>query len=341
MDYTDLIITFASIIYEALPFIVLGVVLAGLLEEFLPQQLLARLIPRGKTLMVGAICLGGLLGLLFPMCECGIIAVMRRLLRKGIPLSVCVCYMLAGPIINLVVMMSTAVAFSATKDNVFGNPYMAVILRCGMGYVVAVVASLIVERQRRKHGMSLLKPSLVAETQGVTRDEDAPGQRKTLMMRINNITATALSDFVDIMAFLVIGAALASMGRFFLTPALAAGSHPVVKILIMMGFAFVFCLCSEADAFVAANFQPVGAWPAASKLAFLVLGPMLDIKLYLMYTRVFRHRLIWTIVTAVVLQVFVFCVLFHYLDEEFLLIDQAKQYFPISAPEKTVSPGTE
>src|SRR4051812_43831620 len=158
---------------------------------------------------VGAIAVGGLLGLIFPMCECGIIAVMRRLLRKGIPLSVCVCYMLAGPIINVVVIMSTAVAFSATKDNVLGKPQLAVLLRCGMGYVVAVVASLVVEWQRRRHGLELLKPSLVAETKGVTRDDDAAGRPKTWMMRVNNITATALSDFVDITAFLVIGAALA------------------------------------------------------------------------------------------------------------------------------------
>ena len=76
-------------------------------------------------------------------------------------------------------------------------------------------------------------------------------------------------------------------------PSLANGDYlqenPVVAILMMMGFAFLFCLCSEADAFVAANFQPINAWPPAAKLAFLVLGPMLDIKLYLMYTRVFRH----------------------------------------------------
>src|SRR5947209_16897370 len=94
-----------------MPFIVLGVVIAGLLEELVPQKLVARLIPRSRFL---AIALGGFLGILFPMCECGIIVVMRRLLRKGVPLSVCVCYMLAGPIINVVVMLSTYMAFART-----------------------------------------------------------------------------------------------------------------------------------------------------------------------------------------------------------------------------------
>ena len=138
-----------------------------------------------------------------------------RLLRKGIPLSVCVCYMLAGPIINLVVMISTSVAFSATENNVFGSPGMAVAaLRHGLRRGLS--DQLGCGMARRKYGMSLLKPSLIAETQGVVPDTDNPLQPKTWMMRINNITATALSDFVDIMAFLVIGAALAATGRLFL-----------------------------------------------------------------------------------------------------------------------------
>src|SRR5947209_2459493 len=115
VDYEKLILIFTSILYEALPFIVLGVLLAGLLEEFVPQQFIARLVPRRRWLHVGAIALGGVLGLIFPMCECGIIVVMRRLLRKGVPLSVCLCYRLAGPIINAVVMLSTFVAFSGDK----------------------------------------------------------------------------------------------------------------------------------------------------------------------------------------------------------------------------------
>src|SRR3954447_19708671 len=126
VDYFDLILTFTSIIYEALPFIVLGVVLAGLLEEFVPQQLIAYIVPKSPWMKVGAIAVGGLLGLIFPMCECGIIPVMRRLLRKGIPLSVCVCYMMAGPIINVVVMVCTYKAFSA-DPTMFGGPKMAVI----------------------------------------------------------------------------------------------------------------------------------------------------------------------------------------------------------------------
>ena len=96
----DFVLTFTAILWEALPFIVLGAVVAGILEEFLPQKLLTRLMPKSP---LPAVVVGGLLGLIFPMCECGIVVVMRRLLKKGLPLACCVAYMLAGPIVNVVV----------------------------------------------------------------------------------------------------------------------------------------------------------------------------------------------------------------------------------------------
>lgn len=326
MEYEQLILSFTSIIYEAMPFIVLGVVLAGVLEEFVPQQAIAKVIPKSPTL---AIALGALLGVVFPMCECGIIVVMKRLLRKGLPLSVCVAYMLAGPIINVVVAGSTYVAFEPTVPErvVFGGPWGAVILRLGMGYLVAVVTASIVEMQTRRIGVeNQLAPSVMKGIQpqrafGVSLDMIEPP--RTFRERMLNISSTALHDFIDIMAFLVIGATLASFGRSFLSEdmfnRLSEGTStfgPILKvslqILIMMGLAILFCLCSEADAFVAANFPMY--WFPASKLAFLVLGPMLDLKLYVMYTRVYKPRLIFTIITAVVIQIFLYSLVVHYFE---------------------------
>ncbi|MCI0637604.1 MAG: permease [Gemmataceae bacterium] len=321
MDYEQLILVFTSIVYEALPFIVLGVVIAGLLEEFLPQQALANVLPRSR--FVG-ILMGGLLGIVFPMCECGIIVVMRRLLRKGLPLSVCVAYMLAGPVINVVVLLSTYVAFNYPdeKYHIFGGPEGVVLIRAGIAYLVAVNAALLVEWQFQKHGNNLLAPVVLQGLRTSSQETQAASGKRTLLERTGNITETALNDFVDILAFLIIGAALASGGRAIVANIDAAEvihEVPVLAILLMMGMAVLFCLCSEADAFVAANFQPMFTstnvlfWPPASKIAFLVLGPMLDIKLYLMYTRVFRPRLIFTIILAVVTQVFVYTLALHYL----------------------------
>jgi uncharacterized protein len=308
VDYERLILDFASIIYEALPFVVLGVVLAGLLEEFVPQQFLARVMPKSPLLGIG---MGALLGSIFPMCECGIIVVMRRLLRKGLPLSVCVSYVLAGPIINIVVLTSTYVAFA--NFGFFGGPFGMVLLRAGLGFVVACVTATVVDRQYRRHGKTLLSPTIVDHN--VPDEDNGSDGRRSWWDRLNNISGTALNDFVDIMAFLILGAILASWGKALIreNPDFINPDHmgnPFVAIPVTMALAILFCLCSEADAFVAAAF-PL-EFPPASKLAFLVLGPMFDLKLLMMYTRVFRPRLICTIVVSVVVQVFVYCLLVHY-----------------------------
>jgi uncharacterized protein len=321
IDAKQLILIFTSIIYEALPFIVLGVIIAGFLEEFVPQQIVANIF-RSRFLTsnaarLGAIGVGGLLGLLFPMCECGIIPIMRRLLRKGVPLSVCICYMLAGPIINAVVMLSTYVAFDFPQKDalIFGGPLGVMGLRVGLGFVVAVVASVVVEWQYRKHGNKLFTPAL-AMRDAPEGDETpaAVANPRRLTQRLGGVAETARHDFVDIMAFLVLGATLAALGRIFLAQSnfeRTIQQGPLVAIVLMMGLAIVFCLCSEADAFIAANFSPY--FPPAAKIAFLVLGPMLDFKLYLMYVQVFRHRLIWTIIISVVVQVLVYTLALHYL----------------------------
>jgi uncharacterized membrane protein YraQ (UPF0718 family) len=316
VDYEQLILVFTSIIWEAMPFIVLGVVIAGILEELVPQRYITRLIPQNRFL---AIALGGFLGILFPMCECGIIVVMRRLLRKGVPLSVCTCYMLAGPIINVVVMLSTYMAFAQTATGQGKGGKLAedmVGLRMGLGFLVAFTTSLIVEWQYRKHGNKLLAPRAISDTaiaEDNDDDDELPASTRSPWQRLGNIAETALHDFVDVMVFLILGAFLAALAREVISredQEKILNQAPAISILVMMALAILLCICSEADAFVAASFGTL--CPPAAKLAFLVLGPMLDFKLYMMYTRVFRTRLIWTIILSVVVQVFAFSLIVHY-----------------------------
>src|SRR5262249_4736770 len=184
----------------------------------------------------------------------------------------------------------------------------------------------------RKYGSKLLAPLAVpaADLHPAEADdeEDGPGdaRRRPLAQRLSNITETALHDFVDITVFLILGALLAALSRQLIHQDQAeqlSRNQPVLAIAIMMGLAIVLCLCSEADAFVAASF--VTLRPAA-KLAFLVLGPMLDFKLYMMYTRVFRPRLIWTIIISVVVQVLIYALIVHFIWEDVL------PYLRISQP---------
>ena len=321
----DFILIFTSIFYEALPFIVIGSLLAGFLEELLPQKLIARLLPRNRFF---AILIGALLGLIFPMCECGIIPVMRRLLRKGLPLSCCVAYLLAGPIINPLVLLSTYVAFDG-MENATENGTLAfqmgglamVLTRTGMAYLVSVGTSLIVDRLHQKYGDDLLlplaKPPVKSKLSLDVVDDDEVADKGSMnwFARASRISETALHDFIDITVFLTIGALLAAFTRIWLThDAISelSRTHIILAVLLMMLLSVILCLCSEADAFVAASF--VTLRPAA-KAGFLVLGPMFDLKLYMMYTRVFKPRLIWTIIISVVIQVFIYTMILHGLWE--------------------------
>src|SRR5262249_10918289 len=152
------------------------------------------------------------------MCECGIVPVMRRLLRKGAPLSCAICYTLAGPIINIVVLLSTYMAFrgmdTAEGRQVGGLGMLS--LPAGMGWVVAFFTALVVERQFRLYGYELLtplaqfrpKPKATPEPTPSVEDEIAEPEEegKPLTQRLGNIAETALHDFVDIMVFLILGA---------------------------------------------------------------------------------------------------------------------------------------
>jgi uncharacterized membrane protein YraQ (UPF0718 family) len=310
---SDFLTLFSSVLWEAMPFIVLGAVIAGILEEFLPQQAITKFLPKQA---LPAVMIGALLGLVFPMCECGIVVVMRRLLRKGLPLSCCIAYMLAGPIINLVVIFSTWVAF---KQHGLGE--QMVLLRVLGGFLVACTTAMIVHFQYRKYGNALLTPLATPPAMPEPAQNVAPGgngdvavpalRKRTFMSRLNNISATALHDFVDITVFLILGAVLAALAKQYIgSDRIEALSQdqPLLAIPGMMLMAVLMCLCSEADAFVAASFTNMHI---SAKVAFLVLGPMLDLKLLLMFTRVFRRRLIITIVISLIVLVLIYSLLVH------------------------------
>jgi uncharacterized membrane protein YraQ (UPF0718 family) len=185
-------------------------------------------------------------------------------------------------------------------------------LRVGLAFLVASITAIIVHLEYKKHGNALLTNIAVptAEVDASSEANTSP-VKKTLGKRLANISGTAMHDFIDITLFLTLGAALAATAKLFISPSeveLLSRNQPMLAIPAMMFLAFLMCLCSEADAFVAASFTKMHI---SAKLGFLVLGPMLDIKLVMMYTRVFRRRLIITIATSVTLLVLFLCLLVH------------------------------
>src|SRR5580700_6794625 len=125
----DISYTFLGILLEGMPFLLLGSLVSGMIDAFVPSETLTKILPKNSAL---AICLSGLLGGIFPMCECGSVIVVRRFIKKGLPLSAAVTYMLASPIVNPIVALSTYTAFRNQ------NAWEMMSLRLTIGFLLAV-----------------------------------------------------------------------------------------------------------------------------------------------------------------------------------------------------------
>ena len=285
-----------SILLEAIPFILIGSLVSGIIEVFVSRDYITRLIPKNRFAAAG---LASLLGLVFPVCECGIIPVVRRLTKKGFPVFFAVTYMLAAPIINPVVIASTIVAYKGSPDIWFITGG-----RIGGGIVISITIGLVcslffkddsVIKHESSHNHCNEDHSC-----GCLYHQDQP---VSFAQKIRMVFMHAGDDFFDIGPFLILGAFIAGILRAISIPVngeyiklmdliMGGGSF---QIYAMMALALVLSLCSEADAFFSRAFPVI---PAA-RLAFLVTGPMLDLKLFIMYFKLFRKRLIIFLVLSI------------------------------------------
>ncbi|WP_323131990.1 permease [Paenibacillus silvisoli] len=279
---------FLSMIMEAIPFILLGVLISGLIQTFLSERWIARMMPRNRYV---SSLLGCGVGLFFPACECGIVPITRRLLRKGVPLHAGIAFMLTGPIINPVVLFATYIAF--------GNDWRMVFVRAGLAIVVAyataIAVSFLYPKLPLRH-MELAHAEIAAAVHAPVQE---PVKQLPFTRRLYDVMLHAIDEFFSVGKYLVLGAFIAaSMQTFIPTSALMhVGNTPVTASLVMIGLAFVMSLCSEADAFIASSFR--GTFSIGSLSAFLVFGPMIDIKNTLMLVSVFRGKFVIVLIALV------------------------------------------
>ncbi len=277
---------FLGILIEALPFLLLGALTSGLIDAFVRPEDIARVIPRNPVL---ATIVGAFMGVFFPVCECGVIPVVRRLYTKGLPLAVGVAFLLAAPVINPIVIASTYAAFGL-------GPIL--IGRLVITIAVALVTGLLFSVAARSK--DVLRPDVLALLPVAGGSPDAlPADiipltpvvhRPTLTHGLRHALGSATGDFFDMGRYLVIGSLLAAGMQTFVPQEtlLALGSGPVLSVLVLQVLAFVLSVCSTVDAFLALSF--VGVFTPGSILAFLTFGPMVDIKSTLMFAGVFKPK---------------------------------------------------
>ena len=253
---------FVSVAMQALPFLVLGVAVSGAITAFVPTSVFTRLLPRRPAL---AVPVAAVAGVALPGCECGSVPIARRLVDRGVTPAAALTFLLSAPAINPVVLVATAVAFP-------GRPSM-VVARLVASMVAAVAVGLI----------------WTAIGKGRLPIRPRPGPDRTGGPRWSLFAATAQHDFLNAGGFLVIGAAAAATLQTVVPRAVVdafAGSG-WWSVLALAVLAVVLALCSEADAFVAASLKQ---FSPTAQLAFMVVGPMVDVKLVALQVGTFGRR---------------------------------------------------
>jgi uncharacterized membrane protein YraQ (UPF0718 family) len=267
---------FLGIFIEAAPFLLLGTLASGLVEEFINRESVQKIMPRNPFL--GALA-GGLLGFVFPVCECGVVPLTRRLFRKGMAPATGIAFLLASPVLNPIVITSTYAAYGWSS---------VLFLRIGLSLAIAVITGLVFAVQQQP--AELLKPvSLVPVTSAVVQLAHLD-HKDRLVERLARSLLIAGDEFFDMGRYLIIGSILAALLQTLIPQSalLALGNGPLLSVLVMMLLAVLLSICSTVDAFVSLAF--VGTFTTGSILSFLVFGPMVDIKSTLLYLQVFNRR---------------------------------------------------
>lgn len=270
---------FLGIFIEAVPFLLAGSIVSGFIAVFVDQNMLDRYLP--KRALPAALS-GAFLGMVFPVCECGVVPVTRRLYEKGLPMSIGAAFLLAAPVVNPVVMVSTYAAFG-WGPVLFG--------RIGFSILVATVVGVIFHFARSQ---DMLLPEVnaahVDACCAVPYAVDTP--KPPVGARVHQSLIAAGDDFLDMARYLIAGSMLAAAMQTMVPQSalLSIGQGPVVSVIAMQVLAFVLSVCSTVDAFVALAFA--GTFTTGSIIAFLTFGPMVDIKSSLMFLGVFKRRVV-------------------------------------------------
>ena len=285
---------FQGLLLEAIPFLLLGVAIAGMARWLVPQTAWVHRLPKNPLL---APITGALMGFALPACECGNVPVARRLLASGAPMGTAFGFLFAAPVLNPIVLASTWAAFP-------DQPWLLIARPLG-AFVIAVLLSLLLVQlpetqlleyallSERRMSQPLSTVGLLERSGGLVGDpirELTPTQSTRL--RASDVLEQSSREFLDLLALLVLGCLIAALVQTWLPRSwlLAVGGAPTGSILALMLLAVVVSVCSSVDAFLALGFA-AQVTPGAL-LAFLLLGPVVDLKLVGLFTVLMRPRAI-------------------------------------------------
>jgi uncharacterized membrane protein YraQ (UPF0718 family) len=249
-----------SIAVQALPFLLLGTALSGAINAFVPAKAFSRLLPRNPAL---AVPVAGAAGVVLPGCECASVPVANSLIRRGVDPAAAFAFLLSAPAVNPIVLVATAVAFPGSPEMVLARLLASLLTAASMGWLWLWLGR-----------AEWLKP--VPRHTG-----HQVGRSRWTEFRLG-----FQHDFLHAGGFLVVGAMAAATFNVVVPRSVldTFADSPWLSVLFLAGLAILLSVCSEADAFVAASLS--GFSPLA-RLTFMVVGPMVDLKLIALQTGTF------------------------------------------------------
>ncbi|MBK4732023.1 permease [Oxynema sp. CENA135] len=335
-----------SLMVEAMPFLLLGVLLSSLLLLFVDERKLIAILPRHPLL--GALA-GSLIGFLFPVCECGNIPVARRLLLQGVPSSVSIGFLLAAPTINPIVIWSTWVAFRDQPEVVLWRVLFSLAIATTIGWIFSFQKDLrpllqpsvlrampqsapepTPEAKKAQSISPLLQSGTFLLGQGeqpmrldTTAVQTTPlpqlGNAQIGLFRFSGVDRWRIRLFVEntlqelreLGGILVVGSAIAAIVQVSIPRdiILSLGQGPVSSILAMLAFASVVSICSTVDAFLALSFA--SSFTTGSLLAFLVFGPTIDLKALGLLLSIFKGRAVVYLMALTAQLTFLFTLIYN------------------------------
>lgn len=278
------VLVFSSIMLEALPFILIGALLSAFMQVYFSEEFVRKVIPKNRLL--GSIE-AGLLGLIFPICECATVPITKGLIKKKVPVNVAITYMLAAPIVNPLVIMSTYYAFDG--DVKF------VLIRVVVGFLIAVISGILVEFLSR--GKSIMKDDEFDINLGCNCGCNMYTAKRKSKGRLFLIHASR--EFFQIGKYFIVGSILAAVFQVTIPKdrLMLLGKNNLIGILALMTFSFLVSLCSEADAFIASTF--INKFSVGAITGFLIIGPMADLKNTIMLFSAFKKEFVFKLLFVV------------------------------------------
>ena len=316
----DIAVYFTIIMLEAIPFLLLGAFVSAIIEEFVSEKTIEKLKPKNKLL--GSL-VGIFLGLFIPACDCAVIPIALKLKKKKVPTNVLVSFMLASPIINPVVLFSTWFAFTNTESiTILGIVLPKLfVFRAVFGVLIAFIVGILVdklvkeEEVLKENAEDLTCPHCTLHTHHCCNHHHEHDHKHdneeeiSFSKRKENILKHFSAEFMGIITYMMIGAFIASVMQVTIQiSSVVAFTNPYTSSIILMVFAFLLSLCSTSDSFIARTF--VNSIPNTSILAFLLVGPMIDVKNTIILNKGFSKKFVFILISLIFILTFIIVNLF-------------------------------